>query len=147
MTKENFSAKKWKELDRSFNFYSWSAQGALSPMMVSHAHGMTVVDIEGNEYLDFSSQLVNVNIGHSHPRVVGAIVEQAEQLATVGPAFSSKPRVQAAMAIVSRAGESFRKVFFTNGGADANENAIRAARLYTGRSKVLSAYRSYHGNT
>ena len=147
MTKENFSAERWKELDRSFNFYSWSAQGALSPMMVSHAHGMTVVDIEGNEYLDFSSQLVNVNIGHSHPRVVGAIVEQAEQLATVGPAFSSKPRVQAAMAIVSRAGESFRKVFFTNGGADANENAIRAARLYTGRSKVLSTYRSYHGNT
>ena len=74
MTKENFSAERWKELDRSFNFYSWSAQGALSPMMVSHAHGMTVVDIEGNEYLDFSSQLVNVNIGHSHPRVVGAIV-------------------------------------------------------------------------
>jgi len=111
VTKQDFSATKWKELDRSYNFYSWSAQGALSPMMVSHARGMTVVDIEGNEYLDFSSQLVNVNIGHSHPRVVRAISEQAEQLATVGPAFSSKPRVQAAMAIVSRAGESFRKSF------------------------------------
>jgi taurine--2-oxoglutarate transaminase len=136
-----------KALDRRHNFYSWSVQGALAPMMVSHAHGMHVYDIDGKEYLDFSSQLVNVNIGHSHASVVAAITEQAKRLATVGPAFSSEPRVEAAVRIIDRAGENFQKVFFTNGGADANENAIRAARLFTGRTKVLSTYRSYHGNT
>jgi taurine--2-oxoglutarate transaminase len=108
---------------------------------------MYVYDTDGNKYLDFSSQLVNVNIGHSHPRVVQAIKDQVEKLATVSPAASSEPRVQAAMRILERAGSHFSKVFFTNGGADANENAIRAARLYTGRTKVLSTYRSYHGNT
>jgi taurine--2-oxoglutarate transaminase len=136
-----------KTLDRQHNFYSWSVQGTLAPMMVSHAQGMHVYDIDGKEFLDFSSQLVNVNIGHSHPSVVAAITEQAKTLATVGPAFSSRPRVEAAVRIIDRAGESFQKVFFTNGGADANENAIRAARLFTGRTKVLSTYRSYHGNT
>ena len=136
-----------KNLDRQHNFYSWSVQGTLAPMMVSHAQGMHVYDIDGKEFLDFSSQLVNVNIGHSHPSVVAAITEQAKTLATVGPAFSSRPRVEAAVRIIDRAGESFQKVFFTNGGADANENAIRAARLFTGRTKVLSTYRSYHGNT
>jgi taurine--2-oxoglutarate transaminase len=116
-------------------------------MMVSHASGMYVYDTEGNEYLDFSSQLVNTNIGHSHPKVVQAIIDQAKKLATVSPAASSEPRVRAAGKFVERAGSSFQKVFFTNGGADAIENAIRAARLYTGRNKVLSTYRSYHGNT
>ncbi|MBT4909015.1 MAG: aspartate aminotransferase family protein [Microbacteriaceae bacterium] len=136
-----------KKMDRRRNFYSWSIQGTLDPLMVSHARGMYVYDVEGREYLDFSSQLVNVNIGHSHPVVVQAIADQAAQLATVAPAFSSIPRVDAATMVVERAGEGFEKVFFTNGGADANENAIRAARLFTGRTKVLSTYRSYHGNT
>ncbi|MCF8547315.1 MAG: aspartate aminotransferase family protein [Pontimonas sp.] len=141
------STSKLKELDRAHNFYSWSVQSAVSPMMVSHASGMYVYDTEGNEYLDFSSQLVNVNIGHSHPKVVQAIKDQVEKLATVAPSASSVPRVHAAKRIIDRAGPGFSKVFFTNGGADANENAIRAARLYTGRTKVLSTYRSYHGNT
>jgi taurine--2-oxoglutarate transaminase len=141
------STSELKELDRAHNFYSWSVQSAISPMMISHASGMYVYDTDDNEYLDFSSQLVNVNIGHSHPKVVQAIKDQAEKLATVAPSASSEPRVQAAKRIIDRAGPGFSKVFFTNGGADANENAIRAARLYTGRTKVLSTYRSYHGNT
>lgn len=141
------STSELKSLDRERNFYSWSIQSTLDPLMVSHASGMYVYDTEGNEYLDFSSQLVNVNIGHSHPVVATAIAEQAMRLATVAPAFSSPSRVEAALRVVDRAGPGFEKVFFTNGGADANENAIRAARLFTGRNKVLSTYRSYHGNT
>lgn len=141
------STSELKSLDRERNFYSWSIQSTLDPLMVSHASGMYVYDTEGNEYLDFSSQLVNVNIGHSHPVVAAAIAEQAMRLATVAPAFSSPSRVEAALRVVDRAGPGFEKAFFTNGGADANENAIRAARLFTGRNKVLSTYRSYHGNT
>jgi len=143
----NVPSSELKALDRAHNFYSWSVQSAISPMMVSHASGMYVYDMDGREYLDFSSQLVNTNIGHSHPAVVQAIKDQVEKLATVSPASSSEPRVQAAGKILERAGANFSKVFFTNGGADANENAIRAARLHTGRNKVLSTYRSYHGNT
>jgi taurine--2-oxoglutarate transaminase len=106
-----------------------------------------VWDYEGNRYLDFSSQLVNVNIGHSHPKVVAAIQKQAAELATVAPAHANLARGEAAARILAKAGPTFGKVFFTNGGADANENAMRMARLTTGRDKILSTYRSYHGNT
>jgi taurine--2-oxoglutarate transaminase len=135
------------ELDRAHVFHSWSVQGALKPMVIAGGRGTTVWDYDGNEYLDFSSQLVNVNIGHGHPALVEAIQAQAEQLATVAPAHANLARGEAAKRILGKAGPSFRKVFFTNGGADAIENAIRMARLVTGRDKVLSTYRSYHGNT
>jgi taurine---2-oxoglutarate transaminase len=135
------------ELDRAHVFHSWSAQGSLKPMVIAGGSGSTVWDFEGNELLDFSSMLVNTNIGHQHPAVVAAIKEQADVLTTVGPAYANLTRGQAAQRILDRAGDGFSKVFFTNGGADANENAIRLARLYTGRDKVLSMYRSYHGNT
>ncbi|MGD8167664.1 aspartate aminotransferase family protein [Herbiconiux sp. P16] len=135
------------ELDRAYVFHSWSAQAALKPMVIAGGLGSTVWDFEGNEFLDFSSQLVNTNIGHQHPAVVEAIKEQADVLTTVAPAHANLTRGKAAQRILGRAGNSFSKVFFTNGGADANENAIRMARLYTGRDKVLSHYRSYHGNT
>ena len=135
------------ELDRSHVFHSWSAQGALKPLVLAGGSGSTVWDHAGNRYLDFSSQLVNLNIGHQHPAVVRAIHEQADLLATVAPSTANLARGEAAKRIVSRAPDGFSKVFFTNGGADANENAIRMARLHTGRDKVLSTYRSYHGNT
>ena len=135
------------DLDRAHVFHSWSAQGALAPFVIAGGLGSTVWDFDGREYLDFSSQLVNVNIGHSHPRVVAASQEQAAVLATVAPANGNLARGEAAKRILGIAGSHFGKVFFTNGGADANENAIRMARLTTGRDKVLSAYRSYHGNT
>jgi taurine--2-oxoglutarate transaminase len=106
-----------------------------------------VWDVDGREYLDFSSQLVNVNIGHQHPKVVAAIQEQAARLTTVAPAHANETRAHAAHLVLERAPEGFSKVFFTNGGADANENAIRMARLVTGRDKIVSHYRSYHGNT
>jgi taurine--2-oxoglutarate transaminase len=134
------------ELDRHV-FHSWSAQGALKPLVIEGASGTEVWDEDGRRLLDFSSQLVNTNIGHTHPRVVAAIQQQAAVLPTVAPAHASSIRGLAAERILEVAGEPFSKVFFTNGGADANENAIRLARLVTGRDKVLSAYRSYHGNT
>ncbi|MFF0911654.1 aspartate aminotransferase family protein [Microbacterium enclense] len=135
------------ERDRRSVFHSWSAQRALAPLPLAGGSGVEVWDEDGRRYLDFSSQLVNVNIGHQHPRVVAAIQEQAATLTTVAPAHANDVRAHAAELILQRAPEGFSKVFFTNGGADANENAIRLARLTTGRDKIVSHYRSYHGNT
>ncbi|MGV8884280.1 MAG: aspartate aminotransferase family protein [Microbacteriaceae bacterium] len=135
------------DLDRAHVFHSWSAQGALNPFIIAGGLGSTVWDYDGNHYLDFSSQLVNTNIGHQHPAVVAAIKAQADILTTVAPAHGNLARGEAAKRILGHAGSHFGKVFFTNGGADANENAIRMARLTTGRDKILSTYRSYHGNT
>ena len=134
-------------LDRANVFHSWSAQGALNPMVIAGGLGTRVWDFAGNSYLDFSSQLVNVNIGHQHPAVIAGIKAQADVLTTIAPAHANLTRGEAAERILAKAGPTFSKVFFTNGGADANENAIRLARLTTGRDTVLSMYRSYHGNT
>ncbi|HAN23688.1 MAG: aspartate aminotransferase family protein [Microbacterium sp.] len=135
------------ELDRAHVFHSWSAQGSLAPLVIAGGAGTRVWDHSGRTYLDFSSQLVNVNIGHQHPAVVAGIVAQAELLTTIAPSTANFTRGQAAERIAGLAPDGFEKVFFTNGGADANENAIRMARLVTGRDKVISRYRSYHGNT
>jgi taurine--2-oxoglutarate transaminase len=136
-----------RELDRDHVFHSWSAQATLSPLVIAGGAGCRAWDFDGKQYLDFSSQLVNLNIGHQHPAVVAAIRAQAELLTTVAPSTANLTRGEAARRIVGHAPAGFNKVFFTNGGADANENAIRMARLHTGRDKVLSTYRSYHGNT
>lgn len=136
-----------RQLDRAHVFHSWSAQANPSGLVVASGRGARVWDHGGREYLDFSSQLVNVNIGHQHPSIVAAIREQAELLTTIAPSTVNLARGEAAKRIVGRAPAGFEKVFFTNGGADANENAVRMARLHTGRDKVLSTYRSYHGNT
>lgn len=136
-----------RQLDRAYVFHSWSVQGNINPLVIAGARGCELWDYEGKTYLDFSSQLVNVNIGYQHPRVLAAMKAQLEELVTIAPATANLARGEAAKRIVELAPEGFSKVFFTNAGADANENAIRMARLYTGRDKVLSAYRSYHGNT
>ena len=133
--------------DRGHVFHSWSAQGAIDPLPVAGGEGATFWDYQGNRYLDFSSQLVNLNLGHQHPDLVAAIQRQAGRLATIQPSMANDVRGELARRIVEVAGPSFQKVFFTNGGADANENAVRMARAFTGRRKVLSMYRSYHGNT
>jgi taurine--2-oxoglutarate transaminase len=134
-------------LDRAHVFHSWSAQNAISPLPIAAAEGSVFWDYSGKRYLDFSSQLVNTNLGHQHPKVVAAIAEQAGRLATIAPQHANDMRGEAAKRIVDLAPDGLNKVFFTNGGADANENAIRMARLHTGKRKVLSFYRSYHGNT
>jgi len=135
------------ELDRAHVFHSWSAQASLSPMVIESAEGSHVVDDEGRRYLDFSSQLVYTNIGHQHPRVVKAIQDQAVTLCTIAPQHANAARSEAARLVAELAPEGMDHVFFTNGGADAVEHAVRMARLHTGRRKVLSRYRSYHGGT
>jgi taurine--2-oxoglutarate transaminase len=136
-----------RKLDRKHVFHSWSAQAAIAPMPIAGAKGSWFWDYEGKRYLDFSSQLVNVNIGHQHPVLIEAIKEQADRLVTVAPAFANDTRAEAARLVAEVAPGNLDTVFFTNGGADANENAVRMARLHTGRHKVLAAYRSYHGAT
>lgn len=135
------------DLDRAHVFHSWQAQGPFDPMTVVAAEGPYIWDGEGRKLLDMSSQLVNTNIGHQHPKVVAAIQEQAAKLCTIAPQYVNDARSEAARLITDRTPGDLDHVFFTNGGADANEHAIRMARLHTGRTKVLSAYRSYHGGT
>jgi len=141
-------AQRTLTLDRAHVFHSWSAQATLNPLVVTGGSGAWVWDGEGRQYLDFASQLVYTNIGLQHPAVVAAIQEQAAKLSTVAPQHANDARSEAARLIVERApGRRLSHVLFTNGGADGIENAVRMARLHTGRRKVLSRYRSYHGNT
>ncbi len=135
------------KLDREHVFHSWSAQATLNPMLIQGAEGSYVWDYDGKRYLDFSSQLVNTNIGHQHPKLVKAIQEQAGRLSTIAPQHANDMRGEAAKRIADLAPDGMNKVFFTNGGADAVENAIRMARIHTNKHKILSFYRSYHGNT
>src|SRR5246127_407391 len=132
---------------KRYVLYSWSVQDAINPIAVAGAEGRHFWDYDGKRYLDFASQLVNVSIGHGHPKVVAAIKEQAETLATIGPpmATESRSRLGKLLAEVTPGDLSFS--FFTNGGAEANENAIKLARWYTGRHKIIARYRSYHGST
>jgi len=139
--------KEVYDLDRAHVFHSWSAQGQISPMPVAGGEGSYFWDFDGNKYLDFSCQLVFTNIGFQHPKVVKAIQDQAAKLTTIAPQHGNDARAEAAKLITERAASHMHKVFFTNGGADGIENAIRMARLHTGKHKVLSFYRSYHGNT
>jgi taurine---2-oxoglutarate transaminase len=136
-----------RRLDRAHVFHSWSAQALIDPTPIARAEGSCFWDAEGKRYLDFSSQLVNVNLGYQHPVVIEAIREQAGRLVTVAPSFANDTRAEAARLIADVAPDGLDRVFFTNGGADANENAVRMARLHTGRGKVLTTYRSYHGAT
>jgi taurine--2-oxoglutarate transaminase len=144
---DGMSGEDVYRLDRDHVFHSWSAQALIEPLPIQRANGSYFWDYEGKRYLDFSSQLVNVNIGYQHPKVVAAIQEQAARLTTIQPAFANDARSEAARLIAEVAPEGLDCVFFTNGGAEANENALRMARLHTGRHKVLATYRSYHGAT
>lgn len=139
--------KRVYDLDRTYVFHSWSAQGKLNPLCVAAADGSYIWDYDGNRYLDFSCQLVYTNLGHQHPKVVARIQEQVGRMATIAPQHAVDVRGEAAKRIVEVSADNMRQVFFTNGGADANENAMRMARLHTGRTKIMSFYRSYHGNT
>jgi taurine---2-oxoglutarate transaminase len=133
--------------DRAHVFHSWSAWGQIDPLVVAGGSGAWFRTEDGRRFLDFSSQLVNLNIGHQHPKLIEAIKAQADRLCTVAPAFANDARSEAARLIAERAPGDLDMVFFTNGGAEATENAVRLARMHTGRHKVLSTYRSYHGAT
>lgn len=128
-------------------FHPWTVQGPRSVPNIVAGCGSHVIDINGRRYLDFSSQLVFTNLGHQHPRIIGAIKQQADQLCTLAPGYASDVRGEAAHLIVEVAPAGLGHVFFTTGGTEAIEHAVRMARLHTGRPKVLAAYRSYHGST
>ena len=144
---DNDAQREVRENDRQYVFHSWSAQGTLNTLPIAKGEGVRFWDYDGTEYLDFSSQLVNLNLGHQHPGLVKAIQEQAGRLATIQPALGNDVRGELAKRIVERSFEGARSVFFTNGGADAVEYAVRMARHHTGKHKVLARYRSYHGST
>ena len=131
----------------SYVLYSWSVQDAINPIAVAGAEGRYFWDYDGKRYLDFASQLVNVSIGYGHPKVVAAIKEQAETLATIGPPMATESRSRLGKLLAEVTPGDLSLSFFTNGGAEANENAIKLARWYTGRHKVIARYRSYHGAT
>jgi taurine---2-oxoglutarate transaminase len=132
---------------KQYVLHSWSVQDSLNPIAVAGAEGRHFWDYDGKRYLDFASQLVNVSIGHQHPRLVAAIKEQADKLCTIGPPMATEPRSTLARLISEVTPGDISMAFFTNGGAEANENAIKLARWYTGRHKVIARYRSYHGAT
>jgi len=132
---------------KRYVLYSWSVQDAIQPIAVAGADGRHFWDYDGKRYLDFASQRVNVNIGHQHPKVVAAIKEQADKLCTIGPPMASESRSQLGRLLAEVTPGDLTLSFFTNGGAEANENAVKLARLYTGRHKIIARYRSYHGAT
>ena len=132
---------------KRFVLHSWSVQDSLQPIAVAGGEGRYFWDFDGKRYLDFASQLVNVSIGHQHPKVVAAIKEQADKLCTIGPPMATEPRSTLARMLAEITPGDLEMSFFTNGGAEANENAIKLARWYTGRHKVIARYRSYHGAT
>ncbi|WP_434577410.1 aminotransferase class III-fold pyridoxal phosphate-dependent enzyme [Thermoanaerobacterium thermosaccharolyticum] len=134
-----------REYDKRYNLHSWSAQKNLNPLVITKAEGIYFWDINGKRYFDMSSQLVNVNVGHGNKEIINAIKEQAERLPFIGPSYAVDVRSKLAAKVIEKAPDNMGKVFFTLGGADANENAIKIARMFTGRQKIFSRYRSYHG--
>src|SRR5437763_1440808 len=136
-----------QEEAKRYVLHSWSVQSAINPIAVAGAEGRYFWDYDGKRYLDFASQLVNVSIGHQHPKIVAAIKEQAEKLCTIGPPMATEPRSTLARMLAEITPGDLEMSFFTNGGAEANENAIKLARWYTGRHKIIARYRSYHGAT
>lgn len=141
------SGEQVKTYHKRYNLQSWSKQGSINPIPVEKAEGIYIWDYEGNRYTDMSSQLVNLNVGHGNRRIIDAIKEQAEQFCYMAPSYAVESRSLLAKMVIDRMPDNMGKVFFTNGGADANENAIKIARMYTGRNKIFSRYRSYHGST
>ena len=136
-----------KETQKKYVLQSWSKQGAVNPIPVEKAEGIYFYDFDGNRYTDMASQLVNLNLGYGNKDIADAIKEQVDKYCYIGPSYGSEPRAKLSKMIVDLLPDTFGKVFFTNAGADANENAIKIARMYTGRKKIFSRYRSYHGSS
>ena len=132
-------------LSLEHTFWTWSAQGKVAPIPVTRAEGVYFWDAAGKRYLDFNSMTMCVNIGHGHPRVIEAIVEQARTLPYAAPGMATRPRAELGKLLDEITPPGMSKFMFTLGGADANENAVKLARGYTGKHKILTRYRSYHG--
>ena len=130
-----------------YTLFSWSKQAGLNPISIERAKGVYLYDRDGKRYIDFSSQLMNVNIGHGHPAVRDAVVAQMNEVSYVYPGMITRVRGELGKKLAEIAPGSLKKTFFTLGGAEAIENAIKLARVYTGRHKIIAQYRSYHGAT
>ncbi|WP_019011970.1 aminotransferase class III-fold pyridoxal phosphate-dependent enzyme [Deinococcus aquatilis] len=131
--------------NRDYTLFSWSVQGAANPIHMTGGKGSHFFDGDGNTWLDFSSQLININVGHQHPTVLQAIKDQVDVMCFAGPSFATDVRATLGKKLAEVTG--LGKSFFTLGGSEANENAMKMARLYTGRDKIITRYRSYHGAT
>lgn len=141
------SGKEVQELDKEYVMHSWAKQG-IPAIPIEKADGIYFWDYDGKKYADMSSLLVCTNLGHNNRQIVEAIKEQADKMCFMAPAYASEPKSKLAKMLVDIAGaDTYKRVFFTNGGAESNENAIKMARMVTGRSKIFSCYRSYHGAT
>ena len=136
-----------KKNQKEYVLQSWSKQGGLNPIAVEKAEGIYFYDYDGVRYSDMSSQLVNMNVGFGNKEIAEAIKEQVDKFCFVGPSYATESRSKLAKMIIDLLPDTFGKVFFTNAGAEANENAVKIARLFTGRNKVFSRYRSYHGSS
>ena len=132
-------------LSLKHNFWTWSAQAQISPIPVTRAEGVYFWDADGKRYLDFNSMVMCVNIGHGDDRVINAIIEQARELPFAGPPMATRPRAVLGRMLAEITPGNLDHFLFTLGGADANENAVKLARAYTGKHKILARYRSYHG--
>lgn len=135
------------ELNKDYTLTSWTAQQAWNPIVMDRGEGVYFWDTEGKRYLDWSSQLINVNVGHSHPHVVKAIQDHVARISFAYPSIATEARGRLGELLAEVTPGNLSKAFFTNGGTDAIENAIKMARLFTGKQKILTRYRSYHGAT
>jgi taurine--2-oxoglutarate transaminase len=139
------SSKEIVQENRDYSMFSWSVQSTSNPIHMTQAKGVWFWDGDGNQWIDFSSQLININVGHQHPKVLEAIKRQVDELCFAGPGFATEPRGVLGKKLAEVTG--LAKTFYTLGGSEANENAMKMARLYTGRDKIITRYRSYHGAT
>ena len=148
MTTADLSRQEILDLSRETTLYEWTAQKAMQPMVVDRAKGIYFWDADGKRYMDFNSQLMCVNIGHGDARVIDAVKAQMDNLCYVAPtAATTSIRAELGRLLKEITPGNLSKAFFTNGGAEANENAIKIARMVTGRHKIIARYRSYHGGT
>ena len=136
-----------RETQKTYVLQSWNKQKGLNPIPIEHCDNIYLYDYDGNRYADMSSLHVNMNLGYGNEDINNAIKSKLERYAFISEAYADEDRAELAKLIVSLMPDNMGKVFFTNAGADANENAVKIARMYTGRNKIFSRYRSYHGST
>jgi len=146
-TTPSLSGQEIVDLTKKHTLFEWSAQSKVDPIPVARAKGIYFWTPEGKRFIDFNSQLMSVNIGHGDERVIRAIHEQAQTLAYANPFMATEPRARLGAKLAQITPGDIDTFFFTNGGAEANENAIKIARFFTGRHKIIARYRSYHGAT
>lgn len=148
MTTTDMSRQDILDVSRETTLYEWTAQKTMKPLVINHAKGIYMWDVDGKRYMDFNSQLMCVNIGHGDERVINAVKAQMDKVCYIAPtAATTAPRAELGRMLQDITPGNLSKAFFTNGGAEANENAIKIARMFTGRHKILARYRAYHGAT